>query len=51
MEALGTIVGVVIFIIIILYGLSAVGDVYQGGGCLGVIAVAGLIMLLAYFGL
>lgn len=51
MEALGTVVGVIIFIVILLYGISAVGDVYQSGGCLGVIAVAGLIMLLAYFGL
>lgn len=51
MEALGTIVGVIIAIVILLYGISAVGDVYAGGGCLGVIGVAALIMLLAYFGL
>lgn len=51
MEALGTILGVIIFIVILLYGVSAVGDVFEGGGCLGVIAVAGLIILLASFGL
>lgn len=51
MEALGTIIGAIIFVIILLYGLSAMGDAYEGGGCLGVISICIFIMVLAAFGL
>ena len=51
MEGLGSFFFFFFFIFILLYGLSAMGDAYEGGGCLGVIGICLLIMILAAFGL
>lgn len=51
MGVVGTVIASIIAVGVIIYGFVAMGEAYQGGGCLGVVAIAGLIVVLACFGL
>ena len=48
---IGVVIAIIFVIAIIIYGGSAVGDVYKVAGCSGVILAVVIIWLLAAFGL